>query len=155
MKKSMKHFLFIIAAIGLLLTGCKTNQLLNLNQKIEIIGMNKSACFGYCPRYEFKVYNDRSISFNGLSDTNADGYHTAILGKDEFNKLVKKFNKANLHLLADNHIDTSIADAQITTYYYANGEYAKTITRNIKIPAGMEPLENDLIDIIKRHGWLK
>lgn len=155
MKNTTKLLTLIFASIALLFSSCQSNKLLKLNQKIEIIGMNKSACFGYCPRYEFKVYNDRSISFHGISNTNADGSHTAILGKDEFKKLIKKFNKANLNLLADNHIDTGVADAQITTYYYANGDYSKTITRNIKIPAGMTTLENDLIDIIKRHGWLK
>lgn len=146
--------LLVVFLIALGFQSCHQNKLVRLDQKIPLMELRKSACFGPCPHYELKIYNDRTVEFNGKNYTAAEGIHTFVLDKSQFKALIKKFEKANLNQLEDNYADPMVPDLQVVKIGYSNKDFSKIIAKNSTGPDTLNNLEAEMEKIALKQGWL-
>ena len=151
---NFKSSVLLTLVISMVMVSCHRNKLVGLDQKIALMELSKSACFGPCPNYILKIYNDRTVEFNGRNFTAVEGVHTATLSKEEFKSLIKKFEKADLNELADSYTDPMIPDLQVVRLNYSNGDYSKTIAKHTGEPENAEELVKELEKIALSQGWL-
>ncbi len=151
---NIKSTVLLSLIFSVMMLSCHRNKLVGLDQKIALMELSKSACFGPCPNYSLKIYNDRTVEFNGRNFTAVEGIHTATLSKEDFNSLIRKFEKADLNELADNYTDPMIPDLQVVKLSYSNGDYTKTIAKHSGEPENAEELVEELEKIALQQGWL-
>lgn len=151
------NFKLNLLVVFLIFTGlqaCHKNKLVGLDKKIPLMELRKSACFGPCPHYELKIYNDRTVEFHGKNNTAAEGFHTFIMDKNEFKTLVRKFERANLNKYEDNYADPMIPDLQVIKISYSNKDFSKIIAKNDGEPDPLKELETEMENIAVQQGWL-
>lgn len=92
-------------------------------QKKLIISLNKTACFGTCPVYKIKIYNNQSAIFEGVKFVEKEGSYNFKISKKEINTILNKAKKINFQKMEDEYIEL-ITDLP-TTYIMINNKQIK------------------------------
>ena len=92
-------------------------------QKKLIISLNKTACFGTCPVYKIKIYNNQSAIFEGIKFVEKEGSYNFKISKKEINTILKKAKKINFQKM-ENEYTELITDLP-TTYIMINNKQIK------------------------------
>ena len=92
-------------------------------QKKLIISLNKTACFGTCPVYKIKIYNNQSAIFEGIKFVEKEGSYNFKISKKEINTILNKAKKINFQKMEDEYIEL-ITDLP-TTYIMINNKQIK------------------------------
>jgi hypothetical protein len=99
-----------------------------VNETIKSIELNTSACFGSCPIFNLKLYDNGKSNFEGIAHTKAKGKSYKTLSKDIFNELNDLANYINIGKLKDQYQVPWTDDQTATlTITYRNGA-KKTIS---------------------------
>ncbi|MBT7896773.1 MAG: hypothetical protein HN564_07225 [Flavobacteriales bacterium] len=92
-------------------------------QKKLIISLNKTACFGTCPVYKIKIYNNQSAIFEGIKFVEKEGSYNFKISKKEINTILKKAKKINFQKMEDEY--TELITDLPTTYIMINNKQIK------------------------------
>ena len=92
-------------------------------QKKVIISLNKTACFGTCPVYKIKIYNNQSAIFEGVKFVEKEGSYNFKISKKEINTILKKAKKINFQKMEDEY--TELITDLPTTYIMINNKQIK------------------------------
>lgn len=92
-------------------------------QKKLIISLNKTACFGTCPVYKIKIYNNQSAIFEGVKFVEKEGSYNFKISKKEINTILKKAKKINFQKMEDEY--TELITDLPTTYIMINNKQIK------------------------------
>lgn len=68
-----------------------------------VVTLQRSACYGDCPVYEVTVTGDGAVSYHGSEFVQVKGEHTARTSRDEFRKLVARFEQAGYFSIRKNY----------------------------------------------------
>ena len=120
------------------LSSSSTNNI----QKKLIISLDKTACFGTCPVYKIKIYNDQSAIFEGLKFVEKEGLYNLKISKKEINTILKKAKKINFEKMKDEYTEP-ITDLP-TTYIMIN---EKKIKDYYGAPKDLKKLEKIIEEI--------
>ncbi len=152
----MKLFVCTLAAIAGLLfyASCKSqNPTTDTSQLKPLMEMYKGPCFGYCPVFRLRVYNNRLAEFKGRANVGKLGRHLRFVSKKEFKNLHKAFQKAALWQY-DDHYPSNISDLPKVTIQYWEGERHKQIMGDINRPEAIIRLERQLDSIAFKGEWM-
>lgn len=92
-------------------------------QKKLIISLNKTACFGTCPVYKIKIYNNQSAIFEGIKFVEKEGSYNFKISKKEINTILNKAKKINFQKMEDEY--TELITDLPTTYIMINNKQIK------------------------------
>jgi hypothetical protein len=89
---------------GLLLLALTVNAQDKTLTKKDSITLERGACFGTCPIYKVSIASDGTVMFEGFNYTKTKGKATARIKRQDFQKLVKEFEKIKYFSLDDKYV---------------------------------------------------
>ena len=158
----------IIMILGILLAyGCKTTKETQevVEEKVAlddnvtpddiVFSLKKGGCYGSCPVYTLRIYNNQYTEFIGKQNTDKLGVFAKMIRKSEYDALVKKFDEAEFFAF-DEVYESNIADLPLSTISYTKGELKKTIVGKMERPEVIHKLQFELENIAEnKYGWEK
>ncbi len=118
-----------------------------------VFSLKKGACFGSCPVYTLRIYNNLYTEFIGKKNTNKLGTHAKMISQSEFDDLTKKFEKSDFFSF-DEVYESNISDLPSSTISYRKGELKKSITGKMERPEAVHKLQFALESIAESaNGW--
>lgn len=105
-----------------------------------LIAISKSPCFGRCPFYDAKIFDNGYALFNGKRDTKNIGLFETTFTKTQLEELLEEAHKINYLSFPDSFYNAGLADFPSTiTTVKLNGK-TKTIFNGV--PSAPEELKN-------------
>ena len=115
--------------------------------------MERTPCYGRCPIYDIKLYDNGLLLYNAKKFTDTVGCFFRVLSKEEMATLKDKFNKASFFKLAAKYPEdgNTPTDLPSCILFFNNGSNKKTVTdKRWKTPetlTGLEKSVDSLIDL--------
>ena len=115
---------YIFVFLVILYSSCNlsSSSTYEIKKKL-IISLNKTACFGTCPVYKIKIYNNQSAIFEGIKFVEKEGSYNFKISKKEINTILKKAKKINFQKMEDEY--TELITDLPTTYIMINNKQIK------------------------------
>ena len=119
-----------------------------------VIKMKKGACFGSCPVYDLRIYNNRYVEYIGKRHTNKIGGHGKTLSKDAYKKLIQAFDDSDFFTFEEFYA-SDIPDLPTCKITYQKGDLKKTIAGKRERPEAIHKLQYELELIAdSKEGWI-
>lgn len=121
---------------------------------VQLIGFQKTPCFGKCPVYEVKFFSDGKATWNGRMHTDRMGLYEAKVEK----KLIKEIQvKADAMGYWDFYekypTENQVVDLPTTITMVRVGDMTKTVKNTHEAPEKLEEFENYLSEVIEGLDW--
>lgn len=159
----MKYLLSLLVVLGLM--SCTTSQV----SKYSKIEYEVGPCFGFCPIFKLTIDSERSAVLEaehynfsqgeGKSDLDKprEGTFKSVISKEDYQKLIKLTDDANVKTLKDSYIDNRIMDASKSNLrvFFSDGT-----KKDIALSAGEKPeklvaLYTFITELKKNQKWEK
>ena len=111
-------------SVSFILVSCKSQKTINqtnADQVNPIITLSKSSCFGKCKVYNLKVYEDRTVIYEGVKNVERIGIFKSIISEHDYNSLINLFESVNFQDLNPTYL-TGVRDKQKMTLGYSQKE---------------------------------
>lgn len=91
------YILLGIAAVFVVLGACKsTKKASSAFAKTPVVQLSKGKCFGKCKVYTVRLFDDHSLSFEGVKNVEYIGLHSSELATSAYDELIAKLDAAGL-----------------------------------------------------------
>ncbi len=119
--------------------------------------IKKTPCYGKCPTYEVKIYNDGRAEYHGKMFVERMGKHTGRIDEATLKSIKGKAMEVNFFDFYNEYptSDIQVADLPTTVTYFRIGDMEKTVVNKMQAPDELKAYEKFLIDIIDRTEWIK
>ncbi len=114
--------------------------------------MSKTACFGACPVYEFKIDGKGKATYEGLKFVELEGKHEMDYPPETVNDLFKAFAEADFWSFEDEYTD-QIADLPTTYLTFTHDGKTKKIKDYYNAPEKLKALEKKVEAIVETTLW--
>lgn len=135
--------------------GCRTtkpvSELTSEDVKIE---MYKGSCYGKCPIYTIKVYNEGYTTLLATQFGDKKGEYHRTLSRKEYKRLVKAFEDANFPHFKETY-PSDIVDFPLITITYRDKDYRYITQGRDTRPDELMKLQYMLEDIYDKEGWIQ
>ncbi|MBK8565101.1 MAG: hypothetical protein IPN76_17625 [Saprospiraceae bacterium] len=120
----------------------------------QVVGFQKTACFGKCPAYQVKFYNDGKATWYGQFNVERMGWHEATVSKDVLTAIKQKVSEIRYLDFAQQYpTNNRVADLPSTVTYIRIGDIEKMVVNTYQAPAELEAFEEYLEGIINGLAW--
>jgi len=120
----------------------------------QVVGLQKTACFGKCPVYQVKLFNDGTATWHGQMNVERMGWHEATVGKEVLAAIKQKVSEVRyLDFAAQYPTVNKVADLPSTVTYIRIGDIEKQVINTYQGPAELEAFESYLEGIIMGLPW--
>jgi Domain of unknown function (DUF6438) len=120
----------------------------------QVVGFQKTACFGKCPVFQVKFYNDGKVTWYGQHNVERMGWFDAMVGKDVLADIRAKVSEAKYWDFAPAYpIAHKIADLPSTVTYIRIGDMEKSVINTHQAPVELVAFEDYLEGIINGLAW--
>lgn len=119
-----------------------------------LVEMGKSACFGTCPVYTLKVFDNGRVEYHGVIHTNKMGVYSRQLTENDFYPLVRELRATKLEQYDDLYT-SGATDFPMTTITHHQGDSAKTVKGDFERPEAVQNLEKTLTAIADSGEWVQ
>ncbi len=147
----MKYLFFFV---GFAFLSCHSHRLISSEEPVEIISMTQSACYGFCPNYELRIFSDGKLEFLGRNFTEAEGLHTDQLSKKTLKKWIKAFENPDFFAYSKDYSEPRIPDLQVITLRYSRPEGQKIVKINPGHPEPLAKLADELHLLAVERKWV-
>lgn len=137
-------FLFVM---GFLLACSPLSKTKKMN---PVFILKKTACYGTCPVYELKIYNNRIATLHAEEFLDIQGAYFTKIDKEIYNALIEDFSKSAFFDFKNEYIH-NISD--LPTTYITFRE--KTIKDYYGSPEQLKELERTLASLVDELKWKK
>ena len=127
-----------------LCSSCRTKALAQkseVQQKKEtkelLIEMSKTMCFGRCPVYEIRIYDDGSCMYTGKLNVEKIGSYTKTIEADELRALQNAFEENKFMEMKDEYV-AQVSDISTTWISFTKGKKSKKIKDLIGAPKALK-----------------
>ena len=149
----MRTVLFSLMCVFLVLFSCKTSKKSEDGAMSGLrYGMEKGACFGYCPIYTLKIDTKGKAVWDAKRFNKSNGKFERKLSNDEFTKLKDAFAQTKLFEMQDEY-PTMVADLPMTVLIETNKGIIKRVKGNEKMPAAYENTVSLMENIVNSGTW--
>lgn len=119
-----------------------------------LVEMSKTACFGKCPVYTVKVFDNGRVEYHGVMHTERLGVYSKTLDEATFGQLVDSLTRTNLSQYKE--IYTSGAtDLPMTSITQHFRDSTKTVKGDFDRPAPVKALEKQLKMVATTGDWIQ
>lgn len=152
----MKNLVFIaLALFGTVSCASKKKMAKSeATEKIEVLSLTKTACFGECPVFTLKIFSNGLAVLDGQKFLKHIGLSEMMLTDDEMKALMKSCNDAQLFALKDDYTERFVMDLPNTTLIYHHDGKSKRISGNMKFPEGFKSVVKDCMDLLDDDRWV-
>jgi len=127
---------------------------IDLSQLDPLATMEKGPCFGQCPVYILKIYDNGVASYEGKQFTELEGLHVKRISNNELEELQSTLETANLFRFQDAY-RSRLPDLQsVKITYYTDDRYKSIIGKDGRPQEVME-IQKLLENIVESGGWEK
>lgn len=127
----------------------KDTQISNL---VEILRFQKTACFGFCPTFDFILYSNGLILYNGKMHVKHEGLIYGLMSESQWTTIKSKAASINFNNLAERYPTNEreeIPDLPLTiTGVNYNGVY-KIVKNSHSAPLELKELEAHVQSIVE------
>jgi len=156
----------VVVCIGILLSiiACNSNkkavgESVQDISKVEVTPddivfmLKKTPCFGTCPTYTMRIYNNRYTEFIGTKHTEKIGTFGKFLTENDYKQLVQSFEDKKF-ISYDDFYESNIADLPSVSISYFTSDSKKTIKGKRERPEAIHKLQFKLETIAESTtGW--
>lgn len=150
----------VTLALMVLIGGCKTGQVsmehAYKNGRV-IASLERTPCYGKCPVYEIKVYENGVVLYNGKNYTEKTGCWYRRISKKEVKGIQATFVSEGFsdfnNEYPQNKKSPSDLPSCIVRYYYDNNLPKMVTDKGIDSPEGLKKLET-MLDSLASPGKL-
>lgn len=123
-------------------------------QLVRWIELSKFPCFGHCPVYDLRLFQDGLVLLKGKDHLDMKGVYFAELSPDKINKLKKLYESISWTDLK-NEYWVNLQDLPVThiTVYNEYGAIVKDIKANSNLPDKLNDLSLALTGLLKKEKW--
>ncbi len=152
-----KHYTLWLLVSLLTWGGCNFNALrkvtaIDLGQLELLVAMEKSPCFGRCPVYSMKVYQNGVASYDGKQFSELEGLHVKRISNAALSELKSTLADANLFRFQDAY-RSRLPDLQsVKITYYTEDRYKSIIGKDGR-PEPVLKIQELLEEIVENGGW--
>lgn len=120
----------------------------------QVVGYQKTACFGKCPVFQVKFYNDGKVTWYGQHNVERMGWHEAMVDKAVLADIRAKVSGAKYWDFAPAYpVAHKIADLPSTVTYIRIGDMEKSVINTHQAPVELVAFEEYLEGIINGLTW--
>ena len=134
--------------------------------KTGLITLERSVCFGTCPSYIVTVASDGKVTWQGRDYVKTTGPATAQIKPEDFNKLVKEFEKIKFTTLDDKYEpgtrgcpQPSTDNPSAQTSIQINGKTKSVLhyygCGDSEVLRALTALERKIDEVIGTEKWIK
>jgi len=152
-----KHYTLWLLVPLLAWASCNFNALrkataIDLSQLEPLVAMEKGPCFGRCPVYSMKVYENGVASYEGKQFSDLEGLHVKRISKTALAELKSTLESANLFRFQDAY-RSRLPDLQsVKITYYTEDRYKSIIGKDGR-PGPVVEIQELLEEIVEGGGW--
>ena len=145
---------FCISILSLF-SSCGTSlETVGLSELRKDIEMRKGPCYGRCPVYTLRIYENGIVTYTGERYTDRLGVYIKKLSQEEYFAILDSFQRINLWQYDDVY-KGEIPDAQTVSITYFEEGDIKSITGKDGRPLEIQDLESLLSTIAdNRRDWV-
>lgn len=120
----------------------------------QVVGYQKTACFGKCPVYQVKFYSDGKVTWFGQHNVERLGWHEAKATDALLKEIRDKAHAVNYWDFAGVYPEGQrVADLPSTVTYIRTGDMEKSVVNTYQGPAELEAFEQYLESVINKLDW--
>ena len=139
---------------------------LTLATAVPVITLERGACFGTCPVYQLKIYEDGKVEYEGKEFVRVRGKANGQITKDALQTLIREFEKIDYVKLDDSYeIGTKNCPEEWTDHPLAitslnwQGKEKKIRhyhgCRGVAVLDQLTALENKIDEVANTKRWIK
>ncbi len=120
----------------------------------QVVGYQKTACFGKCPVYQVKFYSDGKVTWYGQLNVERKGWHETVVSKEVLKEIRDKAHAANFWDFAAAYPQgQKVADLPSTVTFIRAGDMEKIVINTHQAPVELEAFEDYLEGLINKLDW--
>ena len=131
-------------------------------QQKPVITLHRTACYGSCPIYSVEIFADGEIRYSGSQFVQITGERTAVIPKEDVEKLVRDFLRIGYFSLKANYETHKNPDGTIemvsdlpTTYTSLRiGGRERSVKDYAFAPRALNELEWEIDRVANTHRWV-
>jgi hypothetical protein len=159
MQKNTVQFAFfasLLLVFSLLaFSACNKNSKDKKSQEAApVVQMRKTPCFGQCPTYEIKIFENGYVWLKGERHIEQIGIFEAKIGKKELAVLKDRFETNKFWDLEEVY-EKNVTDLPTTYLSYTSGSKSKEVRRTGDAPENLTNLEEAVAELLKTLKWTK
>ena len=128
------------------------NTIASISQPIFTLEM--TPCYGTCPSYKVVVFENDSLTYEGMRHVAKEGKMSRQLPKGTVNQLIEKFRQANFFKF-QNQYTSNMSDFPTTYISFTDRGVTKKIMDYYKAPESLKQLEMLISDLVKDEVEIK
>lgn len=119
-----------------------------------IFALETTPCYGTCPAYNVVVFDNDSLTYEGIMHVAKEGKVSKQLPKGTVNQLVGEFREANFFKF-QNQYTSNISDFPTTYISFTDSGITKKVKDYHKAPESLKYLEKLLSDLVRDEVEIK
>lgn len=125
-----------------------------MKEAYQVVGYQKTACFGKCPVFQVKFYSDGKVTWYGKMNVDRMGWHEATVDKKLLTEIRDKAHAVKYWDFSGQYPpDQKIIDLPSTVTYVRAGDMEKSVIDTYQAPAELTEFEEYLAGIIDKLDW--
>lgn len=117
--------------------------------------INKEACFGKCPVYSMKIYNNGSVLYYGKNFVEKEGSYSMQIDKKQLLSFVEKAKEINYMEMDDSYDNKNVTDLPSIKSSIVIDKTRKSIKRRFGYPREILEFEQLFDDLLSSDKWVK
>lgn len=151
-------FLLFIGMLGACKSHKKVTEKGAINTFVSIpqaiFALETTPCYGTCPAYNVVVFDNDSLTYEGIRHVAKEGKVSKQLPIGTVNQLVGKFREANFFKF-ENQYTSNVSDFPTTYISFTDSGITKKIKDYYKAPESLKQLEKLLSDLVTDEVEIK
>lgn len=137
-------------------TESASDQPLNMNTaKGELlVEMSKSACFGKCPVFTLKIFDNGRVEYHGVIHTDKLGVYSRQLDENSFYQIVRHLEATKLEQYEDFY-SSGATDFPMTSITHYQRDSSKTVKGDFERPEPVRILEKQYETLANEGEWVQ
>lgn len=143
----MKKIFGLLAVATLLFAACAAQKKSASGTKVSYVQIWRTACFGKCPTYKLEVFENGTVRYSGMQNTDT-GIFEKNIGKEKAGALLAKFSEKRVDTL-NTEYKMLVADLPGLVYTFKYDNTVKQV-RNAEFgPTFLKELAYELDKFVK------
>lgn len=124
-------------------------------EPVVMSSLERKPCYGKCPSFEVKIYDDGLVIYRGKQYVKRLGYYEAQMDSTTLAKIVTRANEVNFFKYQDTYPAHGpiITDVPTTITYMKLGEQTKTINNHHSSPVSLRRFEKFIEATLEELEW--
>lgn len=124
----------------------------NLNDLDKLVEMSKGPCYGRCPVYDFVIYDNGIMTYEGKRFSEREGLYIKKMSESDLKELKAVLQAANLRQFRDAY-RARVPDLQSVSITYYKDDYIKTIIGKDGRPEKVMEVQGELEKFADSDDW--